>query len=102
MVPGADQHETDTVRGARADARAQGTRVADAMPYLPASSTPNPPPGVAPATLTWAESVAGGNYTHKVLARGTPLPIEDSTAEACAPLLLHYAPQPRERSNADP
>ena len=37
MATVAGQHETDTVRSARADARAQGGKVADAMPYLPAS-----------------------------------------------------------------
>src|SRR5262249_25573947 len=67
MATVADQHETGTVHSARADARAQGGKVADAMPYVPASSTPYPPPGVDVATLTWAETVAGGNYAHKVL-----------------------------------
>ena len=47
MATAASEHETDTVALARADARAQGGRVADAMPYLPASSTPYPPPGVS-------------------------------------------------------
>ncbi len=46
MATVAGQHETDTVHSARADARAQGGKVAEAMPYLPASSTPFPPPGV--------------------------------------------------------
>ncbi len=49
MATVASEHDTDTVALARADARAQGGRVADAMPYLPASSTPYPPPGVEPA-----------------------------------------------------
>ena len=35
MTTVAGQHETDTVRRARADARAQGGKVAEAMPYLP-------------------------------------------------------------------
>ena len=47
MATAASQHETDTVALARADARAQGGRVADAMPYLPASGTPHPPPVLA-------------------------------------------------------
>ncbi|HEY7278840.1 MAG TPA: hypothetical protein VH594_22930, partial [Trebonia sp.] len=71
MATTASEHETDTVLAARADARAQGGQVTDTMPYLPASSTPYPPPGVEPGALTWAETVAGGNYTHRVIARGT-------------------------------
>jgi urea carboxylase-associated protein 2 len=95
----ASGHETGTVLGARADARAQGDKVADAMPYLPASSTPYPPPGVDIATLTWAETVAGGNYTHKVLTRGTRVRLEDVTGEACAHVLLYNAVEPWERLN---
>lgn len=95
----ASQHLTDSVANARADARAQGGQVADAMPYLPASSTPHPPPGVDPGTLTWAETVAGGGYTHKVIARGTRLRLEDVTGEACAHVLLYNAAEPWERLN---
>src|ERR1700740_3692439 len=99
MVTTASEHETDTVVAARADARAQGGRVADAMPYLPASSTPYPPPGVEPSALTWAETVAGGNYTHKVVARGTRLRLEDVPGEACAHLIVYNAMEPWERLN---
>lgn len=95
----ADKHETGTVVSARADARAQGSQVADAMPYLPASSTPFPPPGVDPSTLTWAETVAGGNYTHKIIARGTRVLLEDVTGEACAHILVYNALEPWERLN---
>jgi urea carboxylase-associated protein 2 len=95
----AEQHETDTVLAARDDARAQGGKVADAMPYLPASSTPYPPPGVEPVALTWAETVAGGNYTHKVLARGSRVQLADVTGEACAHVLLYNALEPWERLN---
>ena len=69
------------------------------MPYLPASSTPYPPPGVEPGTLTWAETVAGGNYTHKVVARGTRIRLEDVTGEACAHVLVYNALEPWERLN---
>jgi urea carboxylase-associated protein 2 len=99
MATVASEHETATVQGARDDARAQGGKVAGAMPYLPASSTPCPPAGVAPDTLTWAETVAGGNYTHKVLARGTRLQLADVTGEACAHVLLYNALEPWERLN---
>ena len=99
MATAAGQHETDTVHTARADARAQGGKVADAMPYLPASSTPFPPPGVSPDTLTWAETVAGGSYTHKVVARGTRIRLEDVAGQACAHVLLYNALEPWERLN---
>src|ERR1700761_2213053 len=99
MATAASQHETDTVALARADARAQGGRVADAMPYLPASSTPYPPPGIEPRALTWAETVAGGNYTHKVVARGTRIRLADVTGETCAHVLLYNALEPWERLN---
>jgi urea carboxylase-associated protein 2 len=96
----ADARETGTVGSARADARAQDGKVADAMPYLPASSTPFPPRGVEPSTLTWAETVAGGSYTHKVIARGTRVRLEDVTGEACAHVLVYNALEPWERLNA--
>jgi uncharacterized protein len=95
----AHSRETDSVFSARDDARAQGGKVADAMPYLPASSTPFPPPGVELPALTWAETVAGGNYTHKVIARGTRVRLEDVSGEACAHTLLYNALEPWERLN---
>src|ERR1700722_14734458 len=97
MATAASEHETDTVALARADARAQSGRGATAMPYLPASSTPYPPPGVELDALTWAETVAGGNYTHKVVARGTRIRLADVTGQACAHVLLYNAPEPWER-----
>jgi len=99
MATAASEHDTATVALARADARAQGDGVADAMPYLPASSTPYPPPDVEAGALTWAETVAGGNYTHKVVARGTRIRLADVTGEACAHVLLYNALEPWERLN---
>ena len=99
MATVASEHDTETVALARADARAQGGRVADAMPYRPASSTPYPPAGVDKEKLTWAETVAGGNYTHQVVARGTRIRLADVTGEACAHLLLYNALEPWERLN---
>jgi hypothetical protein len=99
MATAASEHDTETVALARADARAQGGQVADAMPYLPASSTPYPPAGVDKATLTWAETVAGGNYTHLAVARGTRIQLTDVTGDACAHVLLYNALEPWERLN---
>jgi len=95
----AADHSTDTVLNARADARAQGGQVSDWMPYLPASSSPFCPDDVDPDTLTWAETVAPGSYTHKVLARGTRFRLEDPTGEACAHTLVYNALEPTERLN---
>jgi urea carboxylase-associated protein 2 len=69
------------------------------MPYLPASRTPYPPDGVDPASLTWAETVAPGGYTSKVLARGSRLRLEDVTGQACAHLLVFNALAPWDRLN---
>jgi uncharacterized protein len=93
------EHRTDSVRNARDDARAQSGLTSDWMPYLPASSSPFTPAGIDPATLTWAETVAPGGYTHKVLARGSRLRLDDPTGQACAHLLVYNALEPVERLN---
>jgi uncharacterized protein len=90
---------TETTRAARDHARAQAGTVAEAMPTLPASAWPEPPAGVDPAALTWAETVAAGGYASKVLARGTTLRLRDVEGDACAHLLLFNADQPWERLN---
>ena len=88
---------TNTTSGARDHARAQAGTLAEAMPTLPASSHPDPPPGVSPGALSWAETVAGGGYTSKVLARGTTLRLTDRDGDGCAHVLLYNADQPWER-----
>jgi urea carboxylase-associated protein 2 len=88
---------TETTYGARDHARAQeGARVA-AMPVVPAADWPQPP--CEAGHLVWAETVAGGNYTHRVLARGTELRLTDLRGDACAHLLLYAADRPWERLN---
>ncbi|MDR6573220.1 urea carboxylase-associated protein 2 [Curtobacterium sp. 320] len=94
-----DLHQTDSVTASRSDARAQGGTTSDWMPYLPASSSPFAPVGVDPADLVWAETVAPGGYTHKVLARGSRLRFDDPTGDACANLLVFNALEPWERLN---
>ncbi|WP_327291975.1 urea amidolyase associated protein UAAP1 [Streptomyces sp. NBC_01198] len=79
---------TGTTHGARDHARAQGGKRAPAMPQVP-----------APDGLVWAETVAGGNYTHKALACGTELRLADPTGTACAHLLLFVEGRPWERLN---
>jgi urea carboxylase-associated protein 2 len=90
---------TATTLGARDHARAQGGGWAEAMPTLPASAWPAPPEGVDPDALTWAETVAGGGYTTKVISPGTTVRLRDVDGEACAHLLLFNADQTWERLN---
>ena len=91
--------DTASVLAARADARAQATKVSNWMPYLPAATSPFAPDGVDPASLVWAETVAPGGYTHKVVARGTRLRLEDVTGDACAHVLVFNALESWERLN---
>lgn len=90
---------TDTVLNARENARARGGQTSEWMPYLPASSSPYCPEGVEASTLTWAETVAPGGYTHKVLARGTRIRLDDPTGDACAHVIVYNALEPVERLN---
>lgn len=90
---------TATTLGAREHARAQAENRTGAMPVVPASGWPDPPAGVDPERLTWAETVPGGRYTNKVLGRGTRLRLRDLTGTACAHLLLWRADAPWERLN---
>jgi urea carboxylase-associated protein 2 len=90
---------TATTSGARAHARAQGNSVADYMPTVPPSRYPSIPEGIEAGRLVWAERVAPGGYTNKVLAPGTVLRMHDLEADACAHLLLFRADQTWERLN---
>ena len=90
---------TDTTLGAREHARSQSGAIAEAMPIIPASRHEQPPPNVSPAQLTWAETVAGGGYTSKVLARGTTVRLTDRDGDVCAHVLVFNADQPWERLN---
>jgi urea carboxylase-associated protein 2 len=88
---------TATTYGARDHARAQAGTRAEAMPVVPATDWPAPPGEAGP--LVWAETVAGGGYTHRALARGTEFRLTDLHGDACAHLLLHVDGRPWERLN---
>ncbi|ADG78213.1 Urea carboxylase-associated protein 2 OS=Tsukamurella paurometabola (strain ATCC 8368 / DSM/ CCUG 35730 / CIP 100753 / JCM 10117 / KCTC 9821 / NBRC 16120/ NCIMB 702349 / NCTC 13040) OX=521096 GN=Tpau_1592 PE=4 SV=1 [Tsukamurella paurometabola] len=88
---------TATTKGARDHARAQADRRVDGMPTVPATAWPAPPTGVPADALTWAETVPGGRYTVKALARGTRLRLTDLTGTACASVLLWRTDAPWER-----
>lgn len=96
---GAAAPGTDTVWAARENARARAELTADFMPYLPASTSPFAPQGIDPSDLTWAETVAPGGYTHRVVARGTRIRFDDPTGDACAHVLVFNALEPWERLN---
>ncbi len=90
---------THTPAGAREHARAQAGAVVETMALIPASDSADAPAHVDPSDLTWAETVAAGGYTSKVLSAGTTLRLTDPQGEACAHLLLYNAEQPWERLN---
>ncbi|HYQ75605.1 urea amidolyase associated protein UAAP1 [Cellulomonas sp.] len=85
--------------GARDHARAQGGTVVDTMPTVPAATAADWPADVAPGDRLHAETVAGGNYTTVVLARGSVLELTDLAGDACAHLVLTNAAQVDERLN---
>lgn len=95
----ANEHTTDSVLAARADARAQAERTSDYMPYRPPTTSPFIPAGVDPTALTWAETVAPGGYSHKIVARGTRIRLDDPTGSACAHVLVYNALETGERLN---
>jgi urea carboxylase-associated protein 2 len=90
---------TGTTAGAREHARAQAATITDSMPVVPASQWSPLPDNVAAQDMTWAETVPGGRYTVKVLARGTRLRLRDVAGTGCAHLLLWRADAPWERLN---
>ncbi|WP_267422278.1 urea amidolyase associated protein UAAP1, partial [Curtobacterium sp. GC_Cur_3] len=88
-----------SVTASRSDARAQAGSQSEYMPWLPASTSPFAPEGVDPADLVWAETVAPGGYTHRVLARGSRIRLDDPTGDACANIVVYNALEPWERLN---
>jgi urea carboxylase-associated protein 2 len=90
---------TADTTGAREHARSQAGRSVDAMPTVPATAAAELPDGVDPEAVVWDEVVAGGGYTHRRLARGTAVRLEDLDGDACANVVLHNAIEPMERLN---
>lgn len=82
---------TATTAGAREHARAQDGTVVDCMPIVPATRLGE--------NLTWAETMPGGGYASKRLARGTTLRLTDPHGDACVSVLLFNADEPWERLN---
>jgi urea carboxylase-associated protein 2 len=73
--------------------------VVETMATLPATAFTAAPDGIDVATLTWAETVAGGGYSSVYLDRDDTLRLTDLDGDACAHLLVYNAMQPVERLN---
>ncbi|MEO0027399.1 MAG: hypothetical protein RL716_730 [Actinomycetota bacterium] len=79
---------TATTAGAKAHAREQEATVVATSPTRP-----------APTGELWREVIAGGNYSHKVLSRGTEVTLTDLEGDTSASILLYNADQTFERLN---
>jgi urea carboxylase-associated protein 2 len=94
---------TATTTGARAHARAQHGRTAGTMIHVPATAAPERLraglSAKAAASLTWAESLAFGRYTHLELARGSRIRLSDTDGDACVHAVLFRAGASSERLN---
>lgn len=86
-------------KSARDHARAQGAMRVEVMPILPAREATNLPDGVSPHSMVWEETIAGGGYASKRLARGAHVRLIDLYGDACASLLIFSAHETQERLN---
>lgn len=94
-----DRTGTGDPKSARAHARLQGGTRVESMPTFPASSTRDLPDGVAPEKAVWEETIAGGGYASKRLARGTRVRLIDLHGDCCASILIFNAEETQERLN---
>jgi len=83
---------------AREHARAMAGTVVETMPILPPVAE-DLPADVSHLDLLWEETLAGGGYASRKLARGTRLRLVDLKGDACASLLIFNAEMPTERLN---
>lgn len=92
--------QTGTVFAARDHARGQAGQRAEAMIHVPASASPQIPEGIDPASVVWSETIKSGGYTHKRVARGTTIRLDDIAGDCCAHVIVLNALEPWERLNA--
>jgi len=90
---------TSDPSGARDHARSMAGLKAEAMPMVPATAAIDLPPGVAAGLVVWEETIAGGGYAGRQLARGSRLRLTDLKGDACVSLLIFNAERPVERLN---
>jgi len=84
---------------ARAHALAMAGTKAEAMPTVPAWDCRDLPPGVGSQDMLWEETVAGGGYAARELARGARLRLVDLRGDACVSMLVFNSDRPIERLN---
>lgn len=85
--------------GAQAHARAMADRRVPSMPVVPATAAVGLPAGIEAEAAVWEETVAGGGYAAREIARGTRLRLVDLEGDACVSLLLFNAERSVERLN---
>lgn len=85
--------------GAQAHARAMAGTAVESMPVVPATAAVGLPPGIAAALAVWEETIPGGGYASRQLARGTRLRLVDLSGDACVSLLVFNAERTVERLN---
>lgn len=90
---------TATTSAARDHARAQEGTVVDARPTVPSTQVQTTDASGGPLDVVWAERIAGGNYSHRLLDRGTVLRLTDVEGDACASVVLYNAADTAERLN---
>lgn len=97
------ENGTATTAGAKLHARAQHGRTAETMIHVPPATAPTRLieglPAEAKDSLTWAETLSFGRYTHLELARGTRLRITDPNGDACVHAVLIRSGAQHERLN---
>lgn len=85
--------------GAQAHARAMAGTAVQSMPVVPATAAVGLPSGVPAEAAVWEETIAGGGYAARQLARGTRLRLVDLSGDGCVSLLVFNAERSVERLN---
>jgi urea carboxylase-associated protein 2 len=86
-------------KGARAHAHAMAGTKIEAMPTVPAGSTPDLPAGVVSEEMLWEETISAGGYASKELSRGSRLRLTDLYGDSCVSMLVFNSERPFERLN---
>jgi urea carboxylase-associated protein 2 len=84
---------------AQAHARAQGGTRVEAMPVVPACDADVWPSGVALDDRIWAETLAPGGYTSRIVGRGARIELTDIYGDGCVSVLAFNRECPTERLN---
>jgi len=86
-------------KGARAHAHAMAGTKIEAMPTVPAGSSPDLPAGVVSEDMLWEETIGAGGYASKELTRGSRLRLTDLYGDSCVSMLVFNSERPIERLN---